>query len=121
MKKLLIVIIIMATVWTIALAATGDFVVAFVIPAADVAEFKAGFLARCPNTETFVDPNSDPNLPRVYLPKYTDEEWISEKVWRLTERIYRQGIERLAKKTAVVKPNIGRVVVIDPKSIEMTE
>ncbi len=111
MKNLILGLIIgigiVALCWSIAFAAPGDVTIIFTIATADVADFKAGFLERCP-----IRMISDPNGSIASIPEFTDKEWdkwvgkwMAQEAWR----VYDQGQKLLAKKTAVVDPNIIQV------------
>ena len=110
MKKVILGVIVgIVLFWSIAYAAPGDVTITFTIPAAKVADFKAGFLARCP-IRMIEDPNKLDASASV--PEFTDKDWhkwvgkwSSQEVWR----VYDQGVKLLAKKTAVTDPNVIQV------------
>ncbi len=105
----LIGIVLAALIVTIVYAAPGDVTITFTIPVAKVADFKAGFLAKCPvplieDENYVVDPN-DPNDFIPQIPEYTEKQWIKEWIRRDVMRAYRHGKILLAQQTAVIDPN----------------
>ena len=80
-------------------AAPGDVVITLTIPAAKVADFQAGFLAKCP-IPMIEDANG------ITTPKYTPKRWIKEWIRRKVTEAYRHGKISLAKQAAVVDPNV---------------
>ena len=88
----LIGIVSAALIVTIAFAAPVDVIITFTIPAAKAADFKAGFLAKCP-----VPLLEDPNNPSVLIPEYTEKQWIKEWIRRDVMRAYRHGKILLAQ------------------------
>lgn len=85
----------------VAIAAPGDIELTFTIPAYLVADFKAAFLARCPNDQE----KEDPANPGEMIPKYTDKQWFKEKMRAYAWKIYDQGNTLLAARTVVSDPN----------------
>ena len=87
--------------------APGDVTITLVIPAAKVADFQAGFLAKCP-IPLIVNPDYDPNDPESprRIEQYTPKQWITEWLKGKAMRAYRQGKTILAKRTAIVDPNV---------------
>ncbi len=96
----LIGIVLAALIVTIVYAAPGDVTITFTIPAAKVADFKAGFLAKCP-----VELDEDMDSPTYGDPLYTEKQWIKEWIRRDVMRAYRHGKILLAQQTAVIDPN----------------
>ena len=85
-------------------AAPGDVEITLVIPAAKVADFSAGFLAKVP-IPMIEDPASTPENPLPNIPQYTAKQWIREWLRRQALRAYRHGKIKLAQDVAVVDPN----------------
>ena len=81
-------------------AAPGDIEIILVIPAAKVADFSAGFLAKCPIPQTI-----DPENPGQSIDKYTPKQWIKEWIKRDVMRAYRHGKILLAQQAAIADPN----------------
>ena len=102
MKKLIAIITLTAIITVclaytaIVFAAPGDVEIKLVIPAAKVADFKAGFRAKVPNSETREDGTTL---------KYTDKQWIKEWIRRDVMRAYRHGKILLAQQAAIADPN----------------
>jgi len=92
------------TVTKMALADPGDVIITFTIPAAKVADFRAGFLAECPNSDTAID-DSDPNN-LIETPKYTDKEWFKLQLLEYAKKIYRRGKNKLATESAIIDNNV---------------
>ena len=107
MKKITIgLIIIVISIAFISLdAAPGDVVITFTIPAAKVADFQAGFLAKCP-IPLIEDPLSTPENPLPLIKEFTPKQWIKEWIKRDVKRAYRYGKKLLAEEAAVIDPNI---------------
>ena len=114
MKKLIISVLVVSlfcisyTAIRPAFAAPGDVVITLVIPAAKVADFSAGFLAKVPipliaDPDWIPDPNTYEPWPRV--PEYTPKQWITEWLKRQAIRAYRHGKIKLAQETAIADPN----------------
>lgn len=94
---------------SLALIAPGDVEIILVIPAAKVADFSAGFLAKLPipmieDPAFFADPNSVGPVPMI--PQYTPKEWITEWLRRQAMRAYRHGKVKLAQDAAIFDPNV---------------
>jgi hypothetical protein len=68
------------------------------IPDANVADAKAGFLAKLPNNE--LDENNDP--------KYTDKEWLEVCLSRYINKIYRKGKNIIRDREAVIISDITK-------------
>lgn len=107
MKKRLQIIaaIIFLLVGVLIYAAPGDIVIIFTIPAAKVAEFRAGFLKEHPITIIgTVDPNglpvTDANGIQLTEPKYTEKEWFKKKMLEYANKEAAFGNDRLAKEAA---------------------
>lgn len=71
-----------------------DMTLNFIISDAKVAKAKAGFLRKKPNREKiadpeWVDPQDGSNAPRIK--KYTDNQWIKEKIRREIVEIIEAG------------------------------
>lgn len=92
-------------------AAPGDIVITFTIPAADVAEFRAGFLREHPiPVENVVDPNglpvTDANGVRLTEPKYTDKQWFKHIMKAYANREVLAGNKKLSAEAANNKKDI---------------
>lgn len=108
MKKLVITIVVILLIGCLTYsalrpvyAAPGDVEIKLVIRAAKVADFQAGFLAKCPIP--LIQNPADPDGPRI--PEYTPKQWIKEWIRREVMKAYRHGKRQLALQTAVVDPN----------------
>lgn len=90
-------------------SAPGDVVITLVIPAAKVADFSAGFLAKCPipliYDPTWIPDPNDYGLP-PQIPEYTPKQWIKEWLRRQAVRAYRHGKIKLAQDAAIADPNV---------------
>ena len=69
------------------------------IPDAKVATALQGFLAIYPNNETtpdpeWVDPEDGSEAPQIA--KYTNSEWVTEKVRQIVVRDIRRGLQMVA-------------------------
>lgn len=112
MKKLLALIVLTAilaaglTYTAILYAASGDLEITIRIPAWQVADFRAGFLAKLPNNVMVDDPASTPENPLPQIQRYTDKQHIRRWTRREWKKIYRQGKELLSKRAAVIDPNM---------------
>ncbi len=109
-KTLLGLLLVIVLVWGLtAIAAPGDVIITLRIPAAKVADFAAGFLAKCPipiieDPDYILDPN-DPNDRVPIILQYTPKQWFKEWIRRDVMRAYRHGKILLAKQVAIVDPN----------------
>ncbi len=112
MKKTISILIICAVALVLypVYAGPGDVTITLRIPAAKVADFKAGFLAMCP-VPTISDPNwvddpNDPNDFRPMIPEFTEKQWIKEWIRRDLFRAYRHGKQKLARQAAQMDKDI---------------
>ena len=97
MKKLIALFVVIIV--TVLYAAPGDVEIVLVIPAAKVADFSAGFLAKCPIPQ-IEDPDSG-----EMINEYTPQQWIKEWIRRDVIRAYRHGKILLAQQAAISDPN----------------
>ena len=108
MKKLIAIIALTAllasclTYTAILFAAPGDVEITLRIRAEKVADFQAGFLAKCPIP--MIEDYSDPNAIAM-VPEYTPKQWIKEWIRRDVMRAYRHGKILLAQQAAITDPN----------------
>ena len=101
MKKLIVIgILLCLPLISIALAQIADVEIILVIPGSKVADFSAGFLAKCPIPMT-----ADPDNIGEMVPQYTAKQWIKEWIRRDVLRAYKAGKVLLAKQTAISDPN----------------
>ena len=104
MKRILLLAIILVVLAALsiplALAAPGDVVITFTIPAAKVADFSAGFLREVP-----IPLIRDPADPNQIIPMFTPKQWIKEWMRQQAMKKYRIGNIDLAKDAAVYGPN----------------
>lgn len=75
------------------------------IPDAKVATALQGFLAIYPNNETildpeWIDPEDGSGAPEIA--KYTNSEWVTEKIRQMVVRDIRRGLQVLANQAAQV-------------------
>lgn len=82
-----------------------DKIISLRIPDAKVATALQGFLVIYPNNETipdpeWVDPEDGSEAPQVE--KYTNSEWVTEKVRRNIIRDVRRGLQMVANQAAQV-------------------
>lgn len=79
------------------------------IPQNQRAQSKANLLAYWPNTETIIDPEwkdtGDGSRPNRIL-KYTDLDWLNEKVWKYLERCNKRGHVIRVNQAATAAVNI---------------
>ncbi len=107
MKKLITIITLTVvltaclTYTAILYAASGDVVITLTIPADKVADFSAGFLAKCP-----IPMIEDPASPGDMIPQYTEKQWITKWLRRQAIRTYRHGKIKLAQDAAIADPNV---------------
>ncbi len=108
MKKILLTIAVIMLIGCLtysalrpAYAAPGDVEITLVIPAAKVADFSAGFLAKLP-----IPMIEDPANPGTMIPEYTAKQWIREWLRRQAIRAYRHGKQLLATQAAITDPNV---------------
>ena len=80
-----------------------DKIITLIIPDVKVATALEGFLSSYPNTEITND------IPPVA--KYTNAEWLDEKIRRLTIRDIRRGLQLIADAAAVVAKDDGMVTI----------
>ncbi len=78
-----------------------DKVITLTIPDAKVAVALQGFLGIYPNDEMT---NDDPPVA-----KYTNQEWVTEKVRRLVVKDIRRGLQKIANEAANVAEDDGIV------------
>ena len=105
MKKLvfgLIVILIAG------MAYGADHVITITVPSEKVAKALEGWLSIYPNSETW-DDDADPETPEVA--KYTNSEWVTEKVRRLIVRDVRRGLQIKANQASQVETDDGVAVI----------
>lgn len=88
MKKVFILIL-LATIIAIAFADPGDVVISFIIPAAKLDDFRAGFFKANP-----------------IRGNYTEKEWVTKTAKNHIRNIYNQGIRQLALEAVVTDPNV---------------
>ena len=98
MKKLIALFVVIIV--TVLYAAPGDVEIVLVIPAAKVADFSAGFLAKCPIPQI-----EDPDNPGEMIDEYTAKQWIKEWIRQDVLRAYRHGKILLAQQAAISDPN----------------
>lgn len=103
MKKLIAVTIISIALLSVVLAGSGYIEITFRLPNAKAQEFLSGFLEMQP-IPTIHEPNGEPNTPEI--PQYTAKQWIKMCGVRYYMRVYRNGKDRLAARTAIKDPNI---------------
>ncbi len=82
-----------------------DKLITLKIPSDKVAIALEGFLAIYPNNETiddpeWVDPEDGTQAPLIA--KYTDLEWVTEKLRRLIVKDIRRGLQMIANRNVVV-------------------
>ncbi len=82
-------------------SAPGNVTITLIIPAAKVADFSAGFLAKCP-----IPMIEDPENPGDTIPQYTAKQWITEWLRQQAIRAYRHGKIKLAQDAAIIDPNM---------------
>lgn len=110
MKKLITIIVLTTilvaglTYTAILYAAPGDVEIKLVIPAAKVADFSAGFLAKEP-IPIMKDPASTRENPLPDIPRYTEKQWIREWLRRKAMAAYRLGKIKLSQESATWDPN----------------
>ncbi len=110
MKKT-ITIILLALLVCIVLADPGDVIITIKIPAAKVAEFRAGFLREhpvpiIPDPAYILDVN-DPNDFVPWINKYTDKQWFKKVILRYINTEVKNGNDKIAKETANNDSNIA--------------
>ena len=88
-----------------------DVEITLIIPSAKVEDFRAGFLAMCPNNETVPDPDYilDPENPNDVIPdvpKYTDKQWFKVWIVRDVKRAYILGKELLGAQATIIDNDV---------------
>ena len=83
-----------------------NIIVTLTIPSENAAKALEGYLEIYPNNETIDDPEwteseEVPVAPQIA--KYTDKQWVTEKIRRNTVRDVRRGLQMKANKTAIVE------------------
>jgi len=92
-----------------------DQVLTFTIPDAKVAVALEGFLKIYPNNETIPDPEwvkPDPNPDEKVAPqiaKYTNAQWVREKIRRNIVRDIKRGLQMKANQEAQIAEDNGIV------------
>ena len=79
-----------------------DVTLSFTIPEAKVAIALEGFLKIYPNNEiipdpTWIDPEDGSEAP--HIPKYTNAQWVKEKIRRIIIRDIRRGLSMIRNET----------------------
>jgi len=83
-----------------------DQVITLTIPGDRVAIALEGFLEIYPNNETIPDPewvDPEDGTPEPQIAKYTNKEWVTEKVRQLIVRDVRRGLQMKANTEAQVE------------------
>ena len=89
------------------------------IPSDKVAKALMGFLKTHPNIETKddpawvdpVDPEDESEAPQV--PKYTNAQWVTEKMRRIVTRDCRRGNQLIANESALVAEDDDMVEIVE--------
>ncbi len=72
-----------------------DITITFKIPQEKAKKALEGFLKIYPNNETIPDPNFDGEGEAPLIPKYSDKEWVVEKIRRIIARDIKRGLEMI--------------------------
>ena len=80
-------------------------VLTITIPEEKATKALEGFLKLYPNTETkpdptWVDPQDGTEAPQI--PKYTNKQWVQEKLRKLLIRECHRGLQMIANASAIV-------------------
>ena len=78
-----------------------DITLTLTIPEAKVETALQGFLKIYPNSETIQDPQADPEVDTP-IAKYTNAQWVKEKLRRIVVRDVRRGLQMIASAEAQV-------------------
>ena len=82
-----------------------DQIISLTIPEGKVQTALQGFLKIYPNNEKVLDENGEPTEEN----KYTNAEWVREKVRQLIVRDVRRGLQMIANDNAQVVKDEGMV------------
>ena len=91
-----------------------DQIITIKIPDAKVVKALEGFLMIYPNNETIADPawiDPEDGSEAPWIPKYTNKEWVAEKVRRIIVRDVRRGLQMKATQEAQVEKDDGVAVI----------
>ena len=95
-----------------AFADPGDVVITLTIPAAKVADFRAGFLAEkpVPQIQQEVEgvpqwDDEDETIPTM-VNQYTEKQWFTLNLINYAKKIYRRGKNKLATQAAVIDNDV---------------
>lgn len=103
MKKKITIILTIAFLSVVLWADPGDVVITLTIPAAKVAQFRAGFLREHPVPQIrTVDANGLPVMEN----QYTDKQWFKKVVVDYANREAKHGNDKIAKEAAANDSNI---------------
>ena len=110
MKKLVILLVasVIAIFVCMVYAAPGDVNITFTIPANQVVEFRAAFLAYMPNNQMIDDPEN----PGELIKEFTDKQWFKEKLRKHLNQILDRGND--------IRNDQAPVYVTDPNAFTVT-
>ena len=91
-----------------------DQIISLRIPSEKVTVAMEGFLKIYPNIETiddptWVDPKDGSEVPQI--PKYTNKQWITEKIRRIIVRDIYRGLQLSANEAAVITKDSDIVII----------